>query len=134
RDRLLRLLHEENRVRNLEVTFRTKSGEQRDLLVNSEVITFAGLPAVLSVSLDITGRNQVEAQSRARRDEAEALAEALHAANRTKDEFLAMLGHELRNPLGTITNAVGALTAHAEDDPTVRQLATLIGRQAGHLI
>ena len=31
------------------------------------------------------------------------------AANQAKDEFLAMLGHELRNPLGTLTNAVAVL-------------------------
>jgi PAS domain S-box-containing protein len=95
RDRLLRLLHTEGRVRDLEVTFRTRAGEDRQLLVNSEVITFEGEPAVLSVSLDITERKLYE--------------ESLRAANQAKDEFLAMLGHELRNPLGTLTNAVAVL-------------------------
>ena len=76
------------------MTFRTKSGEARHLLVNSEIITYGGAPAVLNVSLDITERKQIEAQQEARRAEAETLA-------RAKDEFLAMLGHELRNPLGT---------------------------------
>ena len=58
RERVLRLLHAEGRVRDLEVTFRTRSGEERQLLVNSEVITFEGEPAVLSVSLDITERKR----------------------------------------------------------------------------
>ena len=87
RDRVLRLLHAEGRVRDLEVTFRRRSGEERQLLVNSEVISFEGEPAVLSVSLDITERKLYE-------DSLAAL------ANQAKDEFLAMLGHELRNPLG----------------------------------
>ncbi len=57
RERMLRLLHQEGRVRDFEVAFRTRAGEERRLLVNSEVITFGGEPAVLSVSLDITERS-----------------------------------------------------------------------------
>ncbi|MGH7401912.1 MAG: hybrid sensor histidine kinase/response regulator [Candidatus Rokuibacteriota bacterium] len=132
RERVLRLLHAEGRVRDLEVTFRTRSGEERQLLVNSEVITFEGEPAVLSVSLDITERKQHETQSRERREEAEALAESLRAANRAKDEFLAMLGHELRNPLGTLTNAVAVLERLSGDE-TMRHVVAIIGRQTGHL-
>src|SRR5438477_205170 len=59
--------------REREVAFRTRAGEERRLLVNSEVITFGGEPAVLSVSLDITERSQHEARMRERREEAEAL-------------------------------------------------------------
>jgi PAS domain S-box-containing protein len=132
RERMLRLLHEHGRVRDLEVTFRTKDGEERNLLVNSEVIVFSGKPAVLNVSLDITERKHLEAESRARRREAEELAGALQAANRAKDEFFAMLGHELRNPLGAIRNAVAVLESVA-DDPTVRQATAVIGRQTSHL-
>ena len=132
RDRLIDLLREHGRVRDLEVTFRTKGGEERDLLVNSETITFGGRPAVLSVSIDITDRKLMEAQSRARRDEAERLAQALGAANRAKDEFLAMLGHELRNPLGAITNATAVLE-QVTADATVLQLNAVIKRQTGQL-
>jgi PAS domain S-box-containing protein len=118
RDRLLRLLHTEGRVRDLEVTFRTRDGEERQILVNSEVITFENEPAVLSVSLDITERKLYE--------------ESLRAANQAKDEFLAMLGHELRNPLGTLTNAVAVLE-RLPGDETMRHVVAIIGRQTGHL-
>jgi PAS domain S-box-containing protein len=118
RERLLRLLHTEGRVRDLEVTFRTRGGEERQLLVNSEVITFEGEPAVLSVSLDITERKLYE--------------ESLRAANQAKDEFLAMLGHELRNPLGTLANAVAVLE-RLPGDETMRHVVAIIGRQTGHL-
>ena len=64
REELLRQLQTDGRARDFEVTFRTRSGEQRQLLVNSEVVTYGGEPAVLSVSLDITDRKEAEARQR----------------------------------------------------------------------
>ena len=125
RDRLLEILRGGGQARDFEATFRSKTGERRDLLVNSEVVTYAGEPAVLSVSLDITERKQYDAERESRRREAEAL-------TRAKDEFLAMLGHELRNPLGTITNALGVLDRLVADGD-VRRLLGIIGRQTSHL-
>jgi len=60
-------------------------------------------------------------------------AEALEAAGRAKDEFLAMLGHELRNPLGAIIVAARLLEhpdAHARQATPPRDV---IARQAQHL-
>lgn len=57
----------------------------------------------------------------------------LRDANYRKDEFLAMLGHELRNPLAPIRNAVAVLQI-AETEPTqIRWAREIIGRQATHL-
>jgi PAS domain S-box-containing protein len=55
-------------------------------------------------------------------------------ASRTKDEFLATLSHELRNPLGAIGNAVAALDRRAggADDAAAR-LRQIIHRQTRHL-
>ena len=63
-----------------------------------------------------------------REQQARALAEA---ANRSKDEFLAMLGHELRNPLGAIAN--GARLLAAEDEATRAHARDVIARQVEHL-
>ena len=53
--------------------------------------------------------------------------------DRRKDEFLAMLAHELRNPLGAISNAAAVLEKLGrQDDDTVR-IRTIIGRQTHHL-
>ena len=66
----------------------------------------------------------------AERERQAALA-ALKEADRRKDEFLAMLAHELRNPLAPIRNAVEII---GEANPAMRERARLIiRRQVGHL-
>jgi len=66
--------------------------------------------------------------------EEKALAYArLKEADRRKDEFLAILAHELRNPLAPIRNAAHLLALRPEADPELRGLYDLIGRQAGHM-
>ncbi|MFL9881388.1 ATP-binding protein [Herbaspirillum rhizosphaerae] len=61
---------------------------------------------------------------------------ALRAAeieNKRKDEFLAMLGHELRNPLAAITSAIALLRIKAANDATILRPAEIIHRQSQHL-
>jgi PAS domain S-box-containing protein len=55
------------------------------------------------------------------------------AASRGKDEFLAMLGHELRNPLGAISNAVHLLARLSPPEGRSEQARQIIERQAQHL-
>jgi signal transduction histidine kinase/integral membrane sensor domain MASE1/AmiR/NasT family two-component response regulator len=64
------------------------------------------------------------------RDRADQLAEA----HRRKDEFLAMLAHELRNPLAPIRNALHILKMPAADAATVAQAKEMMGRQVQNLM
>jgi signal transduction histidine kinase/ActR/RegA family two-component response regulator len=68
---------------------------------------------------DVTVRKQVE--------------DELRAANRQKDQFLAMLAHELRNPLAPITTAAQLLKLGHLDARAIRNASDIIARQAEHM-
>ena len=57
----------------------------------------------------------------------------LRAANRQKDQFLAMLAHELRNPLAPITTAAQLLQRGSLDPQRARHASDIIVRQAEHM-
>ncbi len=57
----------------------------------------------------------------------------LRDADRRKDEFLAMLAHELRNPLAPIRNVGELLGRGAVGQPQLQQLAAMLRRQIAHL-
>jgi signal transduction histidine kinase len=59
--------------------------------------------------------------------------EALHETDRRKDEFLAMLAHELRNPLAAIRNSVEILLRTDRDANTVRTASEILDRQVRHM-
>ncbi len=70
-------------------------------------------------------RQKLLTNERAARAEAERL-------NRSKDEFLAMLAHELRNPLAPVSAAADVLRLASNDPDRVRQVSDIISRQIGH--
>jgi PAS domain S-box-containing protein len=74
---------------------------------------------VLSL-IDITERKRAE--------------QALLNANRNKDQFLAVLAHELRNPLAPISAGVEVLKAASHDPATVEHTAQTMGRQTRQLV
>lgn len=77
------------------------------------------IESILAVSVDVTKRKQAE--------------DALKQADRRKDEFLAMLAHELRNPLAPIGAAAELLSfAHLEQQ-RVKQTSQVILRQVRHM-
>jgi signal transduction histidine kinase len=84
----------------------------------------------------LTLLSAVQAALRARRKQYEVrdlLADAQRSV-RQRDEFLAMLGHELRNPVGTIRNAIEVLeNVSREGDGTEAEQRAIIRRQARHM-
>jgi signal transduction histidine kinase len=69
---------------------------------------------------------QLEAEKTAQETQA---AEELRLAHRRKDEFLAILAHELRNPLSPIVHAIEIVKLRSPDDPMLRQAGEMIDRQ-----
>lgn len=70
-------------------------------------------------------RNEIEERRQAER--------RLQESNRRKDEFLAMLSHELRNPLAPIRNAIEVIRRVLSPDPRLAWAADITDRQVRHL-
>jgi len=87
---------------------------------------------MVGVTVDVTDRKRAEHAKQALIEQEQVAREKAEAANRAKDEFLAMLGHELRNPLSAISFAVGVLSR----EPTPEMSASaceIVERQTRHL-
>jgi signal transduction histidine kinase len=89
------------------------------------------LPEVQRVAVALAAAHDARQTAFKREHEARLAAEK---ASKAKDEFLAMLGHELRNPLSAITNAAQLIDRQRHSlDATTASAAGIIGRQARHL-
>jgi PAS domain S-box-containing protein len=112
------------------------TGYQRAFLRPDGVRTpYIGAAAVISeetdmhltIALDLTKLTQAEeAHSR--------LVEKLRDADRRKDEFIAMLAHELRNPLAPIGNAVEILKRNDQDPAVRRRTYDMMSRQLSNMV
>jgi signal transduction histidine kinase len=78
-----------------------------------------GVVGAVSMMVDITQQKHVEQQ--------------LRRADRAKDQFLAMLAHELRNPLAPMHNALQIMRLAADDSSALEQARGTIERQLQHL-
>lgn len=97
------------------------SGQERyfDLLVDPLLDSSSKIAGVTCASVDVTQRKQIE--------------KALKEADRQKDEFLATLAHELRNPLAPIRTSVEILKLIGPNEPVLKQSWEVIDRQVKHM-
>jgi PAS domain S-box-containing protein len=113
----------------IEIRFRHfKTGEARWMAYKVLTLTDTlGRPiAFATVSQDVTERKRLE-------DNLRSLAADLSEADRRKNEFLAMLAHELRNPLAPISNATQALRLGRSDPRAVHSASEMLERQVGQM-
>lgn len=103
------------RVRDVE-------GSWRWLEINAarESVRDEGPIRIVGVVEDVTERQQAQ--------------ERLRDADRRKDEFLALLSHELRNPLAPIANGLATLRYRCPPDPALQQTLAIMDRQLSHLL
>ena len=106
-----------------------------DLLGNVTVLERpTRVAALVSTVRTALRARQRQFQIRDHLAERERAAEALREADRRKDEFLAVLAHELRNPLAPICNALHILRLSAQHDPATERVGEMIERQVNHMV
>lgn len=111
----------------IEMTAMRADGTEFPVELAVSRIPLDGPPMFTAFLRDITARKQAERQFRQ-------YAADLSAADHRKNEFLAMLAHELRNPLAPIRNAVHALRLTGNDGEAVRSAAEILERQVSHMV
>ena len=88
--------------------------------------------AIIVIATDLTTQVRARQRAEALTAEVEAARQTAESANRAKDEFLAMLGHELRNPLSPILTALELIRLRDDGSAIARERA-IIERQARHM-
>ncbi|WP_013320508.1 PAS domain S-box protein [Gloeothece verrucosa] len=108
----------------------TKEGQEIPVEVSATLFTLNGLPTVQAICRDITERKQIEQEREQLLIREQAAREAAESANRIKDEFLAVLSHELRSPLNPILGWAQMLKNYELDQPTTQKALCIIERNA----
>jgi PAS domain S-box-containing protein len=119
---ILERLRAGERVEHFETVRVAKDGRRLDIsLTVSPVRDREGrIIGASKVARDITERKRAE--------------KALREADRRKDEFLALLAHELRNPLAPLRNGLQVIRLAAGDANAVAQARAMMERQLGHMV
>jgi PAS domain S-box-containing protein len=102
------------------------NGEEFPMEASISGIKVGGQTLLAATLRDITERKAAEIKLREQ-------AGQLREADRRKDEFLAMLAHELRNPLTPIRNAVAAVHRMPLDNPAISAACAMVDHQVEHL-
>lgn len=122
-----RELQEYGYIRYDHLALQTKSGKEAEVEVVSNVYQMGHQRVAQCNVRDISERRRLEQQTTEQ-------AAALVDLHRRKDEFLAMLSHELRNPLAPIVNAVQLLRLQPRtDNPIQHDACSVLERQVKHL-
>ena len=108
------LRHASTRTSYAELQFQTGEGALLPVYVALNPLLLAESSALCMVVTDLTEHKQNQ---------------DLQEANQRKDEFLAMLGHELRNPLAGILNGVEVLTQLGLPEGEIAEMCGVIQRQ-----
>ena len=140
--RLAAKLSEQGPWSDLPVLLVTRQGA--DSPISREAVRTLGNVTLLERPLRMTTLlSTLRSASRARQrqyqirryiEEREKSAAALQLADQRKDEFLATLGHELRNPLAPLVTGLQFLRATANQDPNSARVLAMMERQVTHLV
>jgi PAS domain S-box-containing protein len=121
-DEILARLRQGERIEHYDTVRRRKDGQLIDVSLTVSPIRDAGgtIVGASKIARDISERKRAQ--------------QALEDANRYKDEFLAMLAHELRNPLAPISNALQLMRVVDPASTHSVQARAIMERQLAHLV
>ena len=121
------------RIEHFETVRVPKDGRRIDISLTISPIRDARgeIVGASKVARDISLRKSLEARNSELREREQLARQEAEAANRAKDEFLAMLGHELRNPLSPILTALQLMKLRGGGG--LERERTVIERQVSHL-
>jgi len=118
---ILHCLSSGQTLHSREARLRCRDGSIKHVLISSNVLFREGkFIHTRCFTRDITERKRAE--------------DALREADRRKDEFLATLAHELRNPLAPVRNGLHLLRIVEPESPAAEQARAMMERQLDHLI
>jgi PAS domain S-box-containing protein len=119
---ILARLRRGERVDHFETVRVTKDGRHIDISLTISPIRDASgrIIGASKVARDITARKRAE--------------EALRETDRRKDEFIALLAHELRNPLAPLRNGLQVMRIAPDDAIAVSQARGMMERQLNHMV
>ena len=129
----LPLMQVQGSVSEVLLDMRQRQGQAIPMLFNAVRREHEGVRYDEIAVFVASDRRKYEQQLQLARNEAGILNEQLAAADRRKDEFLATLAHELRNPLAPLRNVLEVLRLAQLDDPQLCWARDVLGRQLGHM-
>lgn len=111
---------ERSRVTDYKLTVDVPKLGQRTICLNAVHLAWTDHPLILLTVQDTTERHSA--------------LDALHQADRRKDEFIAMLGHELRNPLAAMRNALDLWRVRGAEAENLQFVMSVFERQVSNQV
>lgn len=125
---LEQILPEGSVIRDYEVTHDFEELGRRTMRIHAHRMSRGDLPAYILLSFeDLTERRTIEEVLQVRATE-------LAEEHERKNEFLAMLGHELRNPLAALTHGIDLLELSRGDEARIETIRAMMERQTTRII
>jgi PAS domain S-box-containing protein len=118
-DEFATMLRRTGALRDFECRRRTRRGDERILSLHVDQVDLGGVPHLLSTMQDVTARKHAEQE--------------LARSDREKSDFLAVLSHELRNPLAPIRNSLRLLERVEPGSEHDRRARAVLQRQTQQL-
>jgi len=127
------LMQMQGSVAEVLLDVRQRQGDKLPMLFNAVRREHGGVRYDEVAVFVATDRRKYEQHLQLARSDASALNAQLAQADRRKDEFLATLAHELRNPLAPMRNVLEVLNLAQLDDPQLNWAREVLGRQVSHM-